>query len=88
MGSMGRGQGLLFVRVGYGHTWTDCPGRTASSPPPLHLPLTLSPACSRRPFVTSWMASKPREALLVDKLNALIDKYMEAVLEHKRLHCK
>jgi hypothetical protein len=40
-----------------------------------------------RPFITSWMAHKS-EAVLVDTLNRLIDKYMEAVLEHKRLHCR
>ena len=40
-----------------------------------------------RPFMTSWMALKS-EPTLVEVLNRLIDKYMDAVLEHKRLHCK
>ena len=41
-----------------------------------------------RPFVTSWMNAKQREPVLVDTLWKLIDKYMEAALEFKRLNCK
>ena len=41
-----------------------------------------------RPFVTSWISSKPRDQTLVDLLNKHIDKYMEATLEFKRLNCR
>eukprot|EP00798_Chlamydomonas_sp_ICE-L_P021926 gene21926-28972_t len=40
-----------------------------------------------RPFMTSWMALK-KDPIMIDVLNKLIDKYLEVVLEHKRLHCK
>lgn len=40
-----------------------------------------------RPFITSWLALKT-DKVLVDQLNKLIDKYMEAALEHKRHHCR
>lgn len=40
-----------------------------------------------RPIITSWIATKS-EPTLVEALSRLIDKFMEAALEHKRLHCK
>lgn len=40
-----------------------------------------------RPMVTSWMALKSDPAL-AETLNKMIDKYVEACLEHKRLNCK
>ena len=40
-----------------------------------------------RPFITSWMALK-KEPLMVELLNRLIDKYMDVLLEYKRLHCR
>eukprot|EP00803_Ostreobium_quekettii_P003801 evm.model.scf_837.1 EVM.evm.TU.scf_837.1 scf_837:4442-7048(+) len=40
-----------------------------------------------KPFVQSWMAKKSN-TVLVETLWRLIDKYMEAVLEHKRMNCR
>lgn len=40
-----------------------------------------------QPFIQSWMAKKTQNTL-VETLWKLINKYMEAVLEHKRLFCK
>lgn len=40
-----------------------------------------------KPFVQSWMAKKS-QPVLVETLWKLINKYMEAVLEFKRLHCR
>ena len=39
-----------------------------------------------RPFITSWLATKANEPALAEALGRHIDKYMDAVLEHKRHH--
>ncbi len=40
-----------------------------------------------RPFITSWLANKSNtEPVMADMLAKHIDKYMDAVLEHKRLN--
>lgn len=41
-----------------------------------------------KPFIQSWMANKRKQQMLVPILWKLIDKYMDPVLEHKRLFCK
>lgn len=45
-----------------------------------------------RPFITSWLAAKAvapgGDPAVVDTVSKLVDKYMEAALEHKRLHCR
>jgi len=40
-----------------------------------------------RPIITSWLATKA-DKLVVDGLNRLLDRYMEAALEYKRLNCR
>lgn len=40
-----------------------------------------------RPFITSWLAAKT-PGPLVDHLAKMVDKWMDATLEHKRLHCR
>lgn len=40
-----------------------------------------------RPFITSWIQKKT-DAVLVDTLWKLIDKFMHALTEHKRLYCR
>ncbi|KAL0040883.1 hypothetical protein WJX79_008591 [Trebouxia sp. C0005] len=40
-----------------------------------------------QPFITSWLATKKND-VLVANLTKLIERYMEATLEHKRLQCK
>jgi hypothetical protein len=40
-----------------------------------------------RPYITSWLATKAAaEPVLADLVSKHIDKYLEAALEHKRLH--
>lgn len=40
-----------------------------------------------RPFITSWLTTKgSTEPLVAEALGRHVDKYMDAVLEHKRLH--
>ncbi|GIM07381.1 hypothetical protein Vretimale_11536 [Volvox reticuliferus] len=45
-----------------------------------------------RPFITSWLAAKAAapgaEPTVLDTVAKLVDKYMEAALEHKRLLCR
>lgn len=45
-----------------------------------------------RPFITSWLAAKASapaaESAVLDIVAKLVDKYMEAALEHKRLLCR
>ncbi|GFH10191.1 dynein-1, subspecies f, partial [Haematococcus lacustris] len=42
-----------------------------------------------RPFITSWLATKQaKEPAVAEALGRHIDKYMDMVLEHKRLHCR
>jgi hypothetical protein len=40
-----------------------------------------------RPFITSWLAVKT-PGPLVEHLAKMVDKWMDATLEHKRLHCR
>lgn len=41
-----------------------------------------------KPFIQSWMAKKDKQQQLVPILQKLLYKYMDPVLEHKRLFCK
>lgn len=41
-----------------------------------------------RPFITSWLATKVGDPLVAEALGRHVDKYMDVLLEHKRLHCR
>lgn len=65
---------------------TPCPLTSTVTHPPTH------PLPAHRPFITSWLAAKASapgaDAAVIDTVSKLVDKYMEAALEHKRLHCR